>query len=125
MIEYIWQLPQNLLGLAVIRLGRGKYVGQHWVTAYPVGYFGVSLGKYIVFNDVEIPAGNWHLRHEQGHQKQSLYLGPLYLIAIGLPSLIGNIVHRIVGGKWYYKQPWESWANKLGGVTKDDCARYV
>ena len=64
--------------------------------------------------------------HEQGHQKQSRYLGWFYLIIIGLPSLLGNIYDRVAHKdwsskdsiKWYYNQPWEKWADHLGGVKR-------
>ena len=113
MIKWIWQLPQNLLGLIVAAVTRavkdtnGAYVTYRY-------RFGVSLGNYIIFGG---SYSTRDLRHEQGHQKQSLYLGPLYLIVIGLPSVIGNLLDRFL---WfdYYKQPWEAWADKLGGVKR-------
>lgn len=120
---YIWQLPQNLLGLFVI-----LFTGAHktaaineWIASkWP--HFGVSLGNYIIFGGAGGSVDSY--KHEQGHQKQSMYLGPLYLLVIGLPSIIGNIFDRLFHKKWpvskrvswYYKQPWEAWANKLGGV---------
>ena len=66
------------------------------------------------------------IRHEQGHQKQSLYLGWLYLIIIGIPSFCGNIFDRLFHRKWdvskrydwYFSQPWEKWADELGGVNR-------
>lgn len=112
MIKWLWQLPQNLLGLLVILVTRAKKKGMAYQT---MRYrFGVSLGNYIIFGGYY---SSRDLKHEQGHQKQSLYLGPLYLLVIGLPSAIGNLLHRIL---WfnYYKQPWEAWADKLGGVVR-------
>ena len=110
---YIWQLPQNLLGLLVIKCTKAQYS----LPCYKTNKyrFGVSLGKYIIiggsFDDTTI-------QHERGHQKQSMILGPLYLLLIGLPSVVGNLVQRI----WkfdYYKQLWEAWADKLGGVKRN------
>jgi hypothetical protein len=60
--------------------------------------------------------------HEYGHALQSVLLGPLYLIVVGIPSL-----SRVAYSKWYYKKSgrsWknyfkgfpENWADKLGGV---------
>lgn len=130
LLLYIWQLPQNLLGLLVILFtGAHKTViSGEWVASkWPP--FGVSLGNYIIFGGAGGSVDS--LKHEQGHQKQSKYLGPLYLLIIGLPSLLGNIVSRIEWTfsskdkkvaehivKWYYKQPWEAWADKLGGVKR-------
>lgn len=116
---YLWQLPQNLLGLLVILItGAFKAKdGRYWVTG--IGGFGVSLGTYIIFGDMNgryEPLEN-SIKHEQGHQKQSLYLGPLYLLVIGLPSVIGNLLNRVIRFD-YYRQPWEHWADILGGVKR-------
>ncbi len=80
----------------------------------PLFRSGVSLGNYIIFDNT-IYVDNFSVKHEKGHQKQSLYLGWFYLLIIGLPSLIGNILRRFFEFD-YYKQPWERWANKLGGI---------
>ena len=111
---YIWQLPQNLLGLLVIWFSNAKHIcNSYWLTTHYS--FGVSLGKYIIIGPGY--PGKRMLDHERGHQKQSMILGPLYLLVIGLPSATGNLLRRI----WkfdYYKQPWEAWADKLGGVKR-------
>ena len=109
---YLWQLPQNLLGLLVIKFSRAK---KDFAGVYSTNYeFGVSLGKYIIVNQY----CSWKtVMHERGHQKQSLYLGPLYLVIIGIPSGIGNLLHRVFQFN-YYRQPWEVWADKLGGVKR-------
>ena len=122
LILYLWQLPQNLLGLLVICFSRAWTYGRNnvWWTEY---LFGVSLGNYIILNK---NSSTHSVKHEQGHQKQSLYLGWLYLIIIGLPSAIGNLYDRWFHKywdlekriKWYYNQPWEKWADKLGGVVR-------
>lgn len=123
---YLWQLPQNLLGLLVILFTKAEKTNAFY---YRTGRyrFGVSLGKYIIFGAVSDRYVKWQsVKHEQGHQKQSLYLGWLYLLVIGLPSAIGNIYDRIAhkywsyeeSEKWYYSQPWEAWADKLGGVER-------
>ena len=110
---YLWQLPQNLLGLVVIAFTRADKKGDIYHTD---GYrFGVSLGSYIIFGGFFNATDK---KHEQGHQKQSLYLGWLYLLVIGLPSVIGNLLNRVIDFD-YYKQPWEAWADKLGGVTRN------
>lgn len=120
-LVYSWQLPQNVLGLLVILFTGAAYMPQHdcWIAINDKSYFGVSLGSYIIFG-LGYP-GEVTLKHEQGHQKQSLYLGWLYLVLIGIPSAIGNLLFRIsfIDRKWdYYKQPWEKWADVLGGVER-------
>ena len=57
--------------------------------------------------------------HEYGHTIQSLLLGPLYLIAVGLPSMIwcrsGKCKrYRQQKGISYYDFWCEKWANTLG-----------
>ena len=85
----------------------------------------ISLGNYI-FLDSNGYYNYTTVKHEHGHQIQSLILGPLYLIVIGLPSIMGNILNRIkykyfrrhYDPDFYYKQPWEAWADKLGKVVR-------
>ena len=119
---FIWQLPQNILGLLVILFtGAGKIKdGRYWVTG--ISFFGVSLGNYVIFGDMNdhyFPVEQT-IMHEYGHQRQSKILGPLYLILIGIPSLLGNIIFRLfkIDSRHYYKLPWEAWADKLGGVVR-------
>jgi hypothetical protein len=109
---YLWQLPQNLLGLLVIAFTKAEKKGNLYHTYEH--RFGVSLGKYIIFGGC---FSYIDIEHEQGHQKQSLYLGWLYLLVIGLPSATGNLLNRVIDFD-YYKQPWEAWADRLGGVER-------
>lgn len=110
---YIWQLPQNLAGLLVLlitKANKNLYYG-----VYTWKYLsGVCLGNYIFLYKV-VPSID--VKHERGHQKQSKYLGWFYLVIIGLPSLIGNLIYRVHPFD-YYNQPWEKWADKLGGVKR-------
>lgn len=124
-LKYVWQLPQNLLGLAVIFFSkakantnfRGIYITQH--------RFGVSLGDYIIINQNSLDNCDTIL-HERGHQKQSLYLGWLYLFTIGILSGGFNLFMQLFLGFLsvekriyiYYHMPWEYWADKLGGVNR-------
>jgi hypothetical protein len=59
------------------------------------------------------------IQHELGHSIQSLILGPLYLIVIGLPSWIwftwyNNGKDKRVSYYWFYT---EAWANKLAKIN--------
>lgn len=114
-IKFIWQLPQNLIALFILLV---NYKTKRWFPNYYTVKHSynsaVSLGDFIIFDEDRVVTETT-LKHEQGHQKQSLYFGPLYLLVIGLFSVIGNLLHRV----WkfdYYKLPWEAWADKLGGV---------
>lgn len=125
---WIWQLPQNILGLLVILFTRShkNKDENYWYTKK--FNFGVSLGNYIIFGIKIHKVLENDIKHERGHQKQSLYLGWLYLLTIGFLSFIFNIYdsyfHKnwnyVESNKWYYeKLPWEHWADKLGGVTRN------
>ena len=122
-ILYLWQLPQNILGLLVILFTRAEFSLTHNVWETRKYSFGVSLGRYIIFGK---HFEYTDLKHEKGHQKQSLYLGPLYLLLIGIPSMSGNLWDRLFHRKWapekrekwYYNLIWEAWADKLGHVRR-------
>lgn len=125
---YIWQLPQNLLGLAL--LGWYKHEKEYHRLNGRTFYYttemssGISLGNYIIMNREDREDG---MKHEYGHTIQSRWLGWFYLLIIGLPSLTWNIIDRLIVEKivgWkrsmkiYYSMPWEHWADKLGGVKR-------
>ena len=79
---------------------------------------GISLGKYIIVNQF---ARDNTVYHELGHCRQSMYLGWLYLIVIGIPSIVwaglyGSIIKPTTNG--YYKFYTEKWADKLGNVQR-------
>ena len=119
LVLWLWQLPQNLLGLAAIILleaYRPCYNAEPDIyTHYKTFFSSVCLGDFLIMNGYNVTDRG--VMHERGHQKQSLYLGWLYLLLIGLPSVIGNLLHRLIKFD-YYKQPWEAWADKLGGVKR-------
>ena len=61
------------------------------------------------------------LVHEYGHTIQSIILGPLYLLIIGIPSSIWAMTFNNKGNTIsYYSFYTEKWANVLGEkVTKE------
>ena len=123
MILFVWQLPQNLLGLILLLIiDCEKKEGAYLFKSDYLSSF--SLGRTIFINssqDTETTR-----KHEKGHSIQSKYLGVFYLILIGLPSVIGNMIDRLFHKKWareerlkwYYSLPWEKSADKLGGVER-------
>lgn len=130
---WLWQLPQNIIGFAVSWFCTKDYrlIEGIWYWFYYREHFfrsAVSLGNYIIADKAYCDSNSLEnmLMHERGHQAQSRYLGPLYLIAVGLPSLCGNVYDRIFHRNWerlrrelwYYSQPWEAWADRLGGVER-------
>lgn len=117
---YLWQLPQNIVGLFVLLFYPGSEVMEiggvkvHYLDRFPGG---ISLGNTIMVGSMDVATS----KHEHGHQIQSMILGPLYLLVIGLPSIIwaglyDNVIPRSHNG--YYKFYTESWADKLGGVIR-------
>ena len=76
-----------------------------------------SLSLYI-FVSQDYKDLTYVIKHESGHVKQSKILGPLYLLVIGLPSIIHAALHHYVcKNPDYYHFYTERWANKLGGVA--------
>jgi hypothetical protein len=80
----------------------------------------ISLGSYIFL----CPA-HWNnetvKRHELGHTKQSLYLGWLYPLVVGVPSLIWAGCFDWYRKKYrvsYYDFYTEKWADKLAKIER-------
>ena len=120
---WIWQFPQNIIGFIFSRFAC-KRTEEYYIVPFAFGC-GVTLGEYIIFDKNAIVDVN-DINHEKGHRIQSRYLGVFYLLVIGLPSMIGNIYDRTFHSRWhvtrridwYYGQPWEESADKLGGVKR-------
>ena len=126
-INYVWQLPQNLLGMLY-----KDYISDNIITRVNCDatdyecYLtknsgGVTLGRYIFVNQNYTDLSNVIL-HEIGHTKQSRILGPLYLIIIGIPSISWAGLRRLIPALKkinYYSLYTESWANKLMGLNKE------
>jgi len=122
-INWTWCLPQTLLGLLwyiYIRFIISRHYDKSYkykdayLTEYYYLHSGVSLGYFIFSSGLETIT-----RHEYGHYKQSLILGPLYLLVIGIPSFIWSIIYSKSYFKYsYYDFYTEKWANKLGNVIQ-------
>ena len=116
---WIWQAPQNVVGL-VFRLIYGRpnarFRGVPVVVSdrFPGG---ISLGRTIVVKR-PFPDNFDTLRHEYGHTRQSLYLGPFYLFVVGIPSLLWAAYWTPDRRVSYYSFYTEKWADKLGGVKR-------
>ena len=115
---YLWQLPQNTLGwlLFAIYPGTDSFYESATIRRSAKMQGGISLGKYIIVNE---RAGHQTISHEYGHCRQSEKLGWLYLIVIGLPSILyAAWWSRYGAGKNYYAFYTERWADKLGGIER-------
>lgn len=121
---YLHQLQQNLIGfllyLYYTDYKQMRHVGLNDVVVVSSSKMrgGISLGQYVI---VGRKAGAETVCHELGHCKQSQILGWLYLIVIGLPSIIWAALYDIpeIRNRWsYYDFYTERWANELGDVLK-------
>ncbi len=120
-LKYFWQLPQLIAAFIYYWYLKSKdeildtYTCQGAIVFIKKKSCGsVTLGNHIFLSP---RATDTTVRHEWGHTRQSLILGPLYLIVIGIPSIIWAETHRIIAPNkpydWFYT---EAWANKLGDV---------
>lgn len=121
-VLYIWQLPQNLMGLLFLLFLTGekrhelKGIRFYYQKRFPGG---VTIGEYIIVGSRQ----ELTIRHEYGHVLQSRMLGPLYLIIIGLPSLMHAWMNSATGccekhEEGYYHFYTEKWADKLAGIIR-------
>ena len=114
---WIWCFPQMLVGFLLKVFTKAEKHDDHYRYTKSGS---VSLGTYIFlcrghYNNEQV------LRHEQGHTKQSYILGWLYLLVIGLPSLIWcNCFegYRQKKGISYYSFYTEYWADRLSGISR-------
>lgn len=134
MLLWLWQLPQNIIGFFLTRKKELSGIGSVgegicFNVYYKKNFWGsgVCLGDYIILDHKYLgKSDRTDQKHEYGHHLQSVKLGWLYLIIIGLPSIVFNIYDRIFHKNWtrlqrliwYYNLPWESWADRLGKVTR-------
>ena len=132
-LRILWELPQCLLGFILFQFyGVDCQCMEAPYRDVRILYSermkgGISLGRFII-----LP---WRYRgdyskgsciemshmHEWGHTRQSLYLGWLYLVVIGLPSLLWAWAHsafRRLRTVNYYSFWTERWADRLGGVKR-------
>ena len=121
LLQLTWGLPQTLLGaLLFLRYRKCRhriYKGAVW-TGWPKRS-GVSLGLFIFSKAPVVEEELWLMRHEYGHTLQSLMLGPLYLLVIGIPSFfwanLPFIRKAVREGRLKESALYtEAWANRLG-----------
>ena len=128
----LWELPQNILGallfifFAVFSDYSEILDDDDSLEMYsPMMRGAITLGIFRVYAYKYLGNGARYVelvrKHEKGHRKQSVMLGPLYLIVIGLPSLIWAALHstvRRLGTVDYFSFYTERWADRLGGVKR-------
>ncbi len=121
---FVWQLPQHLLGWTLnvmVRMcgGTAWRIGHrlHVCRATKERSGSVSLGRFVMLSR---GANRQTLRHEIGHSRQSVMLGPLYLLVIGIPSFcwaMGRTLGfwREKSYYWFYTERWADW---LAGIRR-------
>ena len=122
LLQCTWGLGQTALGflffLANIRCPHSFYRGCI-ETCWRSPYSGLSLGLFIFTPQAGDEYTSQVRVHEYGHTFQSLMLGPLYLLAVGLPSVIWAglpalaVLRRERKISYYSVYP-EKWASDLG-----------
>ncbi len=137
-LQCVWGLPQTLLGLILffIYIKNKHYFYHGAIVTERDTVSSVSLGLFVFITtkpirdrraENKIPNEEMQKRllvHEYGHTIQSLIFGPLYLIIIGIPSVIWGYSpfyrnKRERGGS-YFDFFTEKLANDLGEkVTKE------
>ncbi len=129
----IWELPQTLLGGAyfVVHQATNQIVvverkENRWLVEIK-GDGAVSLGYFVFHSQRDnafVPVGSENRNHEWGHSIQSRRFGPLYLVVVGVPSVMRvlyALIYRIFAKKrWpHYYDGWpENAADRLGKVDR-------
>lgn len=122
-LQWSWGIVQNIAGLILFLVnvkGRHYRVNGALATDWDNKRGSVSLGMFIFISNADINK-EYTKRHEYGHTLQSVILGPLYFLVIGLPSVIWCalpyfVKYRRKSGASYYGFYTERWANKLAGL---------
>lgn len=132
-LAILWELPQTLLGLVYFALYRAlgttvaveRKDGRLLVELQGDG--AVSLGFFVFHSKRDnafVPVGLENRDHEWGHALQSRRFGPLYLLIVGVPSVMrvvfAIVYRRIHGQRWdHYYDGWpENQADRWGGVDR-------
>ena len=128
--QWTWGLPQTLIGFVLYCIHRKRpHFVYHGciVTRWQIpGSLGV--GMFLFVNDAHYRRDPQVLIHEFGHSVQSVILGPLFLLIMGIPSFLWcNLPPckklRKEKGVSYYRFYSESNANFLGSlVSKEICS---
>lgn len=135
LIQWTWGFLQTFLGFILFLINiKNEHIFYHGAIITRIkGKTSISLGMFaFVGLDLEkdkrlenrIPDDEIEQRtlvHEYGHTIQSIILGPLYLLIIGIPSSIWAMTFNNKGNTIsYYSFYTEKWANVLGEkVTKE------
>ena len=133
LVQFSWGILQNLGGflwfLRYLTKPHSLYHGAI-VTRVHRRHFrgGWTLGCFIFLTDLPPEAEHDILIHEYGHTIQSLILGPVWSLSIGLPSMLWCNLPVFIRLRRKRRIPYsrlycEGWANRLGEKTLHDRIR--
>lgn len=133
LVQVVWGLPQTLLGLVLLLMhAKDEHFFYHGalVTRWK-SKASMSVGLFVFVTDEPYFCDKFKgqytreelaarlLVHEYGHTIQSLLLGPLYLIVMGIPSTLWGWLPSLAKKRHdeqisYFSFFTESWANHCG-----------
>lgn len=118
LLLWIWQLPQNIVGLVFLLFTTKKELFRKYkyerIYISPNMSGGISLGNYIILRKTKVQDEET-ITHERGHCKQSRMLGWFYLLVIGINSLLHATFHDCDN---YYHFFTEKWADAIMGIKR-------
>lgn len=107
-IKLIWELPSNIVAILLfffLGVDRFDFDSKKGIVIVTMSYQGgLTLGCFIF-----VSKESYHLiQHEMGHIRQGWVTGPLYLLVIGLPSLVWCCIYKYTGKTydWFYTERW-------------------
>ena len=123
-IFWTWCFPQTLLGFISSKIFNGKrreilLEGKSYVIydSEKIRGGSVSLGKYVILHSAHFDNVNT-IKHEYGHQLQSLIFGWLYMPLMAIPSMIWCLIYGSLKNVSYYSFYTEKFADFLGKVKR-------
>lgn len=132
-LQFTWGFLQNAYGLLAfliltVRTPSRKIEIYHGaVVAYWDKCYSMSSGMFIFYGHENSSDGRSVIVHEYGHALQSLVLGPLFFLVIGIPSVIWAFSPHFIKLRRYGRRTYldfypESWANRWGEKWTGDAA---
>lgn len=125
--QWTWGVLQTLVGFVIFLIHVRKrhiWINGSVITEIPGRWGGISIGMFAFVDYMPIGEAAYQddtVRHEYGHTIQSMILGPLWVLVIGLPSLIWAGCfddYRVKHNRSYYWLYTERWADYCGGVKR-------
>ena len=107
-VKFFWELPSNVVGFLLmffVGLEKMEFDKEKGILIATMDYTGgMTMGVFIFIGREDRNL----LPHEYGHIRQGWVCGPLYLLIIGLPSLIWCMVYKKTGKPydWFYTERW-------------------